>query len=109
MKQIRIVDEEGKPIRYAYLEQEDLKFEFEFYAQDENEGDYEIIQTVAPAEFESIATMFGLQPTEDILSLVQEISDSGRGGDLVNALNSKEIKNKLHKWGSYSSFRDRDS
>jgi hypothetical protein len=109
MKQIRIVDEDGKPIRYAYLEQEDLKFEFEFYAQDENEGDYEIIQTVAPTEFESIATMFGLQPTEDILSLVQEISDSGRGGDLVNALNSKEIKNKLHKWGSYSSFRDRDS
>jgi len=109
MKQIRIVDEDGKPIRYAYLEQEDLKFEFEFYAQDENEGDYEIIQTVAPTEFESIATMFGLQTTEDILSLVQEISDSGRGGDLVNALNSKEIKNKLHKWGSYSSFRDRDS
>jgi hypothetical protein len=109
MKQIRIVDEDGKPIRYAYLEQEDLKFEFEFYAQDENEGDYEIIQTVAPAEFESIANMFGLQTTEDILSLVQEISDSGRGGDLVNALNSKEIKNRLHKWGSYSSFRDRDS
>jgi hypothetical protein len=109
MKQIRIVDEDGKPIRYAYLEQEDLKFEFEFYAQDENEGDYEIIQTVAPTEFESIATMFGLETTDDILSLVQEISDSGRGGDLINALNSKEIKNKLHKRGSYSSFRDRDS
>ena len=109
MKQIRIVDEDGKPIRYAYLEQEDLKFKFEFYAQDENEGDYEIIQTVAPTEFESIATMFGLETTDDILSLVQEISDSGRGGDLINALNSKEIKNKLHKWGSYSSFRDRDS
>jgi hypothetical protein len=109
MTQIRIVDEDGKPIRYAYLEQEHLKFEFEFYSQDENEGDYEIIQTVAPTEFESIATMFGLERTDDILSLVQEISDSGRGGDLINALNSKEIKNRLHKWGSYSSFRDRDS
>jgi hypothetical protein len=109
MKQIRIVDEDGKPIRYAYLEQENLKFKFEFYAQDESEGDYEIIQTVAPKEFEFIATMFGLDPTQDILSLVQEISDSGRGGDLINALNSKEIKNRLHKWGSYSSFKDPDS
>jgi hypothetical protein len=107
MKQIRIVDEDGSPIRYAYLEQESLKFKFEFYAHDDNEGDYEIIQTVAPADFESIATMFGLDPMEDILSSVQEISDSGRGGDLINALNSKEIKNKIHKWGSYSSFKDK--
>ena len=108
MKQIRIVDEDGKPIRYAYLEHENLKFEFEFYAHEEGEGDYEIIQTVAPAEFEFIATMFGLNPMQDILSIVQEISDSGRGGDLINALNSKEIKNELHKWGSYISFRDED-
>jgi hypothetical protein len=109
MKQIRIVDEDGKPIRYAYLEHENLKFEFEFYAQGEDEGDYEIIQTVEAAEFEFIATLFGLDPREDILSIVQEISDSGRGGDLINALNSKEIKNELHKWGSYLSFRDRES
>ena len=79
MKQIRIVDEDGKPIRYAYLEHENLKFEFEFYAHEEGEGDYEIIQTVKPAEFEFIATMFGLNPMQDILSIVQEISDSGRG------------------------------
>lgn len=73
------------------------------------EGDYEIIQTVAPAEFEFIATMFRLNPMQDILSIVQEISDSGRGGDLIKALNSKEIKNEFHKWGSYLSFRDNDS
>lgn len=109
MKQIRIVDEDGKPIRYAHLEQENLKFKFEFYAQDESEGDYEIIQTVAPTEFEFIATLFGLDPMQGILALVQEISDSGRGGDLINALNSKEIKNKLYKWGSYSSFKEPDN
>jgi hypothetical protein len=106
VKQIRIVDEDGSPIRYAYLEQENLKFEFEFYAHDENEGDYEIIQTVVPADFASISEMFGLDPMDDILTIVQEISDSGRGGDLINALNSKEIKNRLRKWGSYSSFKD---
>lgn len=108
MKQIRIVDGDGKTIRYAYLEHESLKFEFEFYAPHEDEGDYEIIQTVAPAEFKFIATMFGLNPMQDILSLVQEISDSGRGRELIDALNSKEIKNKLHKWGRFISFRDQE-
>jgi hypothetical protein len=58
----------------------------------EQVSNYEIIQTVAPADFESIATIFGVDPIEDILSVVQEISDSGRGGELINALNSKEIK-----------------
>jgi hypothetical protein len=101
MRQIRVVDEGGQPIRYAYLEDENLKFEFEYYATDSSLG-YELIQTVLPADFVSIATMFGADPTDDILTIVQEISDSGRGGDLVNALNDKEIRNDLHKWGATS-------
>lgn len=100
MKQIRIVDSEGKPIRYAYLDHEDLKFEFEYYAQADYEGDYEVIQTVVPAQFESIAAKFGLDPNSDILAIIQEISDSGRGGDLIQALNDKEIPNALFTWSS---------
>lgn len=101
MRQIRVVDEGGQPIRFAYLEDENLKFEFEYYATDSSLG-YELIQTVLPADFVSIATMFGADLTNDILTIVQEISDSGRGGDLVNALNDKEIRNDLHKWGATS-------
>ena len=99
MRQIRVVDEDGQPIRYAYLEHDNLKFEFEYYATDSSLG-YELIQTVVPEDFASIAAMFGADPTDDILTIVQEISDSGRGGDLVNALNDKEIRNDLHRWGA---------
>lgn len=99
MRQIRVVDEDGQPIRYAYLEHDNLKFEFEYYATDSSLG-YKFIQTVVPADFASIAAMFGADPTDDILTIVQDISDSGRGGDLVNALNDKEIRNDLHRWGA---------
>lgn len=100
MKQIRIVDNDGKPIRYAYLDHENLKFEFENYAKDDYEGDYEVLQTVAPADYASIATMFGFDTHEDILTVIQQISDSGRGEDLINALDGKTIKNENANWRS---------
>ena len=39
MTQIPIIGTDGKPIRYAYLENENLKFEFEYYERSEGEGD----------------------------------------------------------------------
>lgn len=98
MKQIRIVDKAGNPVRYAYIDHKDLKFEFEYYARNDSEGDYEVIQTVSPKDFELIAGKFGFDPSGDILAIVQEISDSGRGGDLVQALNDKEIPNEIFTW-----------
>ena len=65
-----------------------------------NEGDYEVIQTVAPEEFAAIANKFGLDPTSDILAIVQQISDAGKGEELVAALNSKEIKCEIFTWSS---------
>ena len=44
--------------------------------------------------------MCGADPMECMRTIVQEISDPGRGGDLVNALNDKEIRNDLHRWGA---------
>jgi hypothetical protein len=100
MKQIRIVDNDGKPIRYAYLDHENLKFEFEYYAQDDYEGDFEVLQTVLPADFASIAIMFGIGTHTDILTVIQQISDSGGGELLINALDGKTIKNENFNWRS---------
>lgn len=98
MAQIPLIGNDGKPVRYAYLDNGNLKFEFEYYERTEGEGDYEIIHTVAPQDFASIAIKFDIDPSLDILTIVQKISDSGRGEELKDALNNKEIKNELWTW-----------
>jgi len=100
MAQIPIIGEDGKSVLYAYLDGGNLKFEFEYYERTEGEGDYEIIHTVDPQDFVSIAAKFGLDSSIDILSIVQQISDAGRGEELKDALNSKEIMNELWTWRS---------
>ena len=99
MSQISIIGDEGKPVLYASLTDEGkLFFEFELYARNENEGDYEFHHTVEPDEFPKIATMFGLNPNAPILGVIQEITDLGRGQELERALTSNEIKNELWTW-----------
>ena len=98
MTQIPIIGSDGKPVRYAYLENEELKFVFEYYEKIEGEGDYEIIHTVAPQDFASIAIKFGLNPHLDILTVIQQITDAGKGEELKDALNSKEIENEIWTW-----------
>ena len=99
MSQISIIGDEGKPVLYASLNLDGkLFFEFELYARNENEGDYEFNHTVEPDEFPKIATMFGLHPNDPILSIVQQITDTGRGQELERALTNNEIKNELWTW-----------
>lgn len=99
MPQISILDREGKPILYASLTHEGkLFFEFELYARNENEGDYEFNHTVEPEEFGFIVAMFNLNPRDPILTNIQKITDSGRGYDLERALTKNEIKNELWTW-----------
>jgi len=100
MAEIKVRGADGKPVRYASLDGQNLKLQFEYYARHENEGDYEVIQTVAPEEFAAIANKFGLDPSNDILAIVQQISDAGRGEEFVDALNSKEIKCEIFTWSS---------
>ncbi len=97
MRQIRVVDESGNPILYAYLEDENLKFDFKYLGTESSLG-YEILQTVVPADFESIVNKFAANPVKDILTIIQEISDSGGGRELINALKSQEIRNEFHRW-----------
>jgi hypothetical protein len=100
MARTSIKGKDGKPICYVTLDGQNLKLQFEYYARHDNEGDYEVIQTVAPEEFAAIANKFGLDPTSDILAIVQQISDDGRGEEFVDALNSKEIKCEIWSWSS---------
>jgi len=99
MPQISIIGDEGKPVLYASLTLEGkLFFEFELYARNENEGDYEFNHTVEPEEFPQIARRFGLNPEDSILSLIQQITDMGKGQELERALTKEEIKNELWTW-----------
>mgnify|MGYP006919744945 CR=1 FL=1 len=99
MSQISIIGDEGKPILYASLTyQGKLFFEFELYARNENEGDYEFNHTVEPEEFAFIAAMFGLNPKDPILTNIQKITDAGSGEDLEQALTKNRIKNELWTW-----------
>jgi hypothetical protein len=99
MAQISIIGDEGKPVLYASLTSEGkLFFEFELYARNENEGDYEFNHTVEPDEFPKIAARFGVNPKESILSIVQQITDMGKGQELERALTNNEIKNELWTW-----------
>ncbi len=99
MSQISIIGNNGKAILYASLTLEGkLFFEFELYARNENEGDYEFNHTVEPEEFAFIATMFGLNPRDPILTNIQKITDTGRGEELEQALTKNKIKNELWTW-----------
>ena len=100
MAQIKIKGKNGKPVRYASLDGQNLKLQFEYYTRDDNEGDYEVIQTVSPTEFAAIASRYGLDPSSDILAIMQQISDAGHGEDFVDALNNKEIKCEIFTWFS---------
>ena len=99
MSQISIIGDEGKPVLYASLTNGGkLFFEFEYYGRHDNEGDYEFNHTVEPEEFPQIANRFGLNLRDPILSIVQQITDTGRGQELEEALTKNEIKNELWTW-----------
>ena len=100
MAQIPIIGSEGKPILYAYLGEGKLHFQFEYYASGENGMDYEFIHSVEPADYPAIAVKFGLDPRTEILSVVQQVTDTGRGEELHQALTDKVIPNELFTWMS---------
>lgn len=100
MSQIAITGKDGKPILYAYMHGEHLRFEFAYSALNETETDYEFIHTVFPVDFAAIPERFGLNPTLDVFVTVREIQDKGLGQELKDALADKEIVNELFVWRS---------
>ena len=78
-----------------------LLFEFEIYRNERFDFDYEFKHTVEQEEFPFIAARFGLRQDNSILSVIRQITDSGRGQELERALTLNEIKNELWTWVSY--------
>ncbi len=78
-----------------------LFFTFEIYRNEQFDFDYEFNHTVEQEEFAFIAARFGLRQDEPILSVIRQITDSGRGQELERALTLNEIKNELWTWVSY--------
>ena len=102
LTQISVIGTNSEPVLYADITYEGkLVFEFEFYRNEQFDFDYEFKHTVDQEEFPFIAARFGLRQDQPILSLIQQITDSGRGQELERALTLNEIKNELWTWVSY--------
>ena len=99
MSYITIVGDDSNPILYAAMTSEGkLRLQFEYFARDDNEGDYEFNHTVEPEEFPKIAQRFGLDPATPILENIKQISTIGRGQEFQDLLTSKEIPNEFWSW-----------
>lgn len=99
MTNITILGDDGNPILYASLTSEGKLFlQFEYFARDDNEGDYEFNHTVGPEEFPKIAQRFGLDPAASILENLKQISAIGRGQEFQDLLTNKEIPNEFWSW-----------
>lgn len=99
MSHITIVGDDGTPILYASMTSEDKLFlQFEYFARDDIEGDYEFNHTVEPEEFSKISERFGLDPVSPILENLKQISTTGRGQEFQDLLTNKEIPNEFWSW-----------
>jgi hypothetical protein len=99
MSHITIMGDEGFPILHAAINSEDKLFlEFEYFARDESEGDYEFNHTVGPEEFPKIAQRFCLDPATPILENLRQISAAGRGQEFQDLLTHQEIPNEFWSW-----------
>ena len=99
MSFITILGDEGNPILFASITLDDkLLLQFEYFARDENEGDYEFNYTVDPEEFPKISERFGLDPAAPILENLKQLSATGRGEEFQDLLTHKEIPNEFWSW-----------
>ena len=99
MTHITIVGDGGNPILYASLTSEGkLRLQFEYFARDDHEGDYEFNHTVELEEFPKIAQRYGLDPATPILEIVKQISATGRGQEFQDLLTHQKIPNEFWSW-----------
>jgi hypothetical protein len=96
---ITIEGDEGNPILYASMTSEGkLCLQFEYFARNDNEGDYEFNHRVVPKEFPKIAQRFGLDPAIHILENLKQLSTIGKGQEFKDLLTNEEIPNEFWSW-----------
>ena len=99
MSHATIVGDDGNPILYATLTSEGkLRLQFEHFARDVDEGDYEFNHTVETEQFPKIAQRFDLDSATAIIEIIKQISASGRGQEFKDLLTNKEIPNEFWRW-----------
>jgi len=99
MTHITIAGDDGKPILYASMTSEGkLLLQFEYFAHDDNEGDYEFNHTVETEEYTNISERFGLNPATPILENLEQISAAGRGQEFQDLLTHQKIPNEFWSW-----------
>ena len=99
MSHITILGDEGNPILYASLTSEGkLHLQFEYFARDDSESNYEFNHTVESLEFTNISERFGLDPARPILENLKQISSTGRGQEFQDLLTHQIIPNEFWSW-----------
>lgn len=59
---------------------------------------YEFMHSVQPVDYENIAIMFGVDPEVEMHSIIQQITEGGKGEAIRQAPTEKVIPNELFPW-----------
>ena len=99
MSYITILGDECNPILYASMTSKGkILLQFEYFARDDKEGDYEFNHTVESEEFTKISERFGLDRAIPILENLKHISSTGRGQEFQDLLTHQIIPNEFWSW-----------
>jgi len=83
-----IRDASGVPIYYWHVIASGIRFEFEYFAEPNTifDEDLEVKFTMPASEFTKIYKKFGIDPKVPMPELIQYLSDTGKGEELVEEL-----------------------
>lgn len=79
-------DSEGRPLYYWNAVDNGIRFEFEYYARDADEGDLEISFTMPRSEYHKVYEKYEIAESVPMEEAIAQISDSGRGAQLQKDL-----------------------
>ena len=97
---VEILGEDKLPILYASRQGERVKLEYEYYADSSGASDLEVIYTISPSQYNLINQKYGVKKRLDIMTLLQFLSDNGRGPEFKDDLINGEIKSERWSWRS---------
>ena len=101
MSQLEILGNDGKAVLYASRGGENVKLEFEYYGRSPGESDLEVIYTIWSSQYDFIREKYSASEAQDIMKMLQFISDTGRGEEFRNDLRSGVIKSERFSWMSF--------
>jgi hypothetical protein len=98
--EVEILGEDKKPILYASRLGGRVKLEYEYFSDSSDGSDLQVTYTIFPSGYELINQKYGIKKRLDIMSLLQFLSDNGRGSEFKDDLMYGEIKSERWYWRS---------